>query len=157
VRDTLPPAVTIANDGSGYAGTLWPPDHRYVDFTLADCITGQVVDQCDGTLSISSAGQILSISSNEPENTKGDGNTCADMVITGPSSFKLRAERSGAGEGRVYTVGFTVSDDDGNAATKTCAFQVPHDQSGSAAVNSAAVYCVGSSCGALPGNSPTCR
>jgi hypothetical protein len=156
VADTSPPTVTIANDGSGFAGTQWPPNHNYVSHTLADCVA-QVVDQCDGTLDINTVGQIVRITSNEPENSPGDGNTCADAVITGPSSFQLRSERSGRGQGRVYTVDFTVGDDAQNTATHSCSFQVPHDQSGAPAVATAPVYCVGTNCGSLSGNSASCH
>jgi len=155
VRDTLPPVVNISNDGSGYSGTMWPPNHGYVAHTLLECITGPIVDQCDGTLGDPSM-HIVNITSDEPESVTGSGNTCIDMVITGPTSFLLRAERTGGGDGRVYTVSFTVSDDDGNTAAKSCSFQVPHDQSGPPAVAGPPVYCVGSSCGGLPGNRPTC-
>jgi hypothetical protein len=51
---------------------------------------------------------LVDIESSEPENTTGDGNTTHDIQEavrdTDDRAFKLRAERRGPGNGRVYTV-----------------------------------------------------
>lgn len=118
---------------------LWPPNHQYRAFTLADCVA-DVMSPCGGVLDVITTGQILAIYSDEPEDAKGigDGATLNDIVILGPTSFLLRAERAGGargrgyqpGNGRVYGVEFAVTDAEGNASTATCKFGVPHDQSG---------------------------
>jgi hypothetical protein len=55
----------------------------------------------------------------------GDGHTItSDVEITGADTFKLRSERQGGGDGRVYTVNY--ADDAGVAGS--CVFMVPHDQ-----------------------------
>lgn len=43
---------------------------------------------------------------------------------------KLRAERQGDGNGRVYTVSFSVADSSGNTIHGDCSVGVPHDGSG---------------------------
>jgi len=48
-------------------------------------------------------------------------------VISG-GVIKLRAERSGTGSGRIYTITVTATDIAGNIATKTTTCTVPHDQ-----------------------------
>jgi hypothetical protein len=42
---------------------------------------------------------------------------------------KLRAERSGTGEGRVYTITITATDASGNVSKQTVTVAVPHDHS----------------------------
>jgi large repetitive protein len=58
-----------------------------------------------------------------------------DIAITGRSSFKLRAERNGRGNGRVYGVNFTVQDASGNQSYGTCYFHVLHDRADAVAIN----------------------
>ena len=48
--------------------------------------------------------RIVSVASNEPVNGAGDGNTAPDWEITGALTVNLRAERSGQGVGRLYTI-----------------------------------------------------
>ena len=125
----------------GDGGDLWPPNHKYVSFDLSDC--GSVADNCDAGIDIDADGTITSITSDEVENGNGDGNTMDDMVITGASSFKLRKERAGGEDGRVYTVYFDIVDDALNVSSGTCTVTVPHDQGpNGAAVDSGAAYSV---------------
>jgi hypothetical protein len=74
---------------------------------------------------------LTSISSNEPDNGLGDGDTPGDIqgaqIGTPDVSFLLRAERSGTGTGRVYTAVFTASDDSGNTAQAADVVTVPHN------------------------------
>ena len=58
---------------------------------------------------------IASVTSNEPANGTGDGNTAPDWEITGPNTVDVRAERSGGGSGRVYIVTGRCTDPAGNA------------------------------------------
>jgi hypothetical protein len=57
---------------------------------------------------------IASVTSNEPDNGLGDGDTSNDIQITGEMTVLLRAERSGAGNGRVYTITLLAEDAAGN-------------------------------------------
>ena len=60
---------------------------------------------------------ITSVSSDEPDNAGGDGNTINDIVIAGDcKSVQLRKERMGSGNGRVYTITLTVTDSGGNTS-----------------------------------------
>jgi hypothetical protein len=129
VRDSQPPTITTSKV------TLWPPNHKLQPFKLSICAT--VVDSCQGTIDVNAAGTITAIYSDEPEdvNGQGDGHTKGDIVITGRSSFELRSERQGGGNGRVYGVTFQVADASGNVSTGKCQFVVPHDQSGRPAVD----------------------
>src|SRR6185503_15245651 len=73
---------------------LWPPDHRLVNVT----IDYTVADNC-GPLT-----NVLTVASNEPPDGKGDGHTSPDWQVVDDHHVLLRAERSGRGNGRVYTV-----------------------------------------------------
>jgi len=57
--------------------------------------------------------RIDKIMQDEPVNGTGDGNTCADATGIGTAMAQLRAERSGNGNGRVYTIYFTAMDSKG--------------------------------------------
>jgi len=72
--------------------------------------------------------KITTISSNEPVDGLGDGDMAPDWEITGNLSTNLRAERSGTGSGRVYTIAVQCTDASGNRSTETVAVTVPHDQ-----------------------------
>lgn len=70
----------------------------------------------------------------------GDGNTLKDIMIASDGrSVNLRAEREGAGNGRVYTITVAVTDASGNRATTTFDVQVAKSQ-GKGAVKDAPVY-----------------
>jgi len=51
-----------------------------------------------------------------------------NFAITGQSSFAVRADRDGSGNGRVYEIRFTVKDPSGNSSAGTCTIRVPHDR-----------------------------
>jgi hypothetical protein len=118
VRDTQPPQVALALSHQ----ELWPPNHRLVTVTA----TVQVTDRCDPSASF----QLLSVTSNERDDGQGDGDTSGDIQGVEPgtpdTSFLLRAERSGAGSGRVYTVVYRARDGAGNVAPAVAVVRVPH-------------------------------
>jgi hypothetical protein len=115
--DVAPPTI---GSMSASPNVLWPPNHKFVPVS----ITTSVSDACDPAPRCA----ISSVSSNEPVNGLGDGNTSPDWIVTGASTLLLRAERSGTGTGRVYTVGTTCTDAAGNVATGYTTVLVPHDQ-----------------------------
>jgi hypothetical protein len=117
---------------------IWPPNHKMWSFNLSECAVVQ--NPCGAPVDINVVGTITSIYSDEVEdaNGNGDGHTLEDIVITGKSSFQLRAERQGKSNGRVYGVNFKVTDSSGAVQTATCKFVVPHDQSGRGATDDGA-------------------
>lgn len=117
VAPTLDCAVTPA--------VLFPPNH-----TLRD--VNAVVTVSDG--GSGAAGFLLtSVTSDEPDNGLGDGDTAADMrgwtAGTPDTAGQLRAERSGNGDGRVYTLTYQGSDLAGNSATCSAVVTVPKSAS----------------------------
>jgi hypothetical protein len=138
VSDVEPPVITTSGPI-----TLWPPNHKYTTLNLTDLVTS-VSDNCP--VDVESV-IISSVSSDEPENAGGDGNTINDIVIADDcKSVKLRAERIGSGNGRVYTIAFQVTDASGNVGTATVKVTVPKSQNGSGAVDDGPSYTVVSGC-----------
>ena len=116
VQDTTPPTIRSL---TASRSVLWPPNHKMVLVKIAaDAI--DAVDPAPAT-------RIISVTSNEPENGEGDGNTPSDWRITGDLTLELRAERSGSGSGRIYTITVESRDATGNASTATVPVIVPHD------------------------------
>ena len=116
VADVEPPVIT---EVTASPDVLWPPNHHMRPVTIAVDVT----DNCDAD----PACHITGVTSSEPENTRGDGNTSPDWVITGPLTVDLRAERSGQGPGRIYTNAVSCVDEAGNKATGAATVFVPHD------------------------------
>tara|TARA_B100001750_G_C15415659_1_gene550130 strand:- start:101 stop:880 length:780 start_codon:yes stop_codon:yes gene_type:complete len=126
VVDTLPPEVFTRTPGE-----LWPPNHRMVTVSAADCLT--VTDACDTDVEVFFTG----VESDEPMNDVGDGNHEPDMELIACDQVALRAERQGPEDGRVYTLHWQAVDDAGHSVEGTCEVPVPHDQSGRPAVKGA--------------------
>jgi hypothetical protein len=66
-----------------------------------------------------------SVTSNEPDNGIGDGDTRDDIVIIDDMRLDLRAERSGKGEGRIYTITYEAVDALGNVSMASATVSVP--------------------------------
>ena len=117
VVDTTPPQLTLSVSPS----VIWPPDHKFVPVT----ITVTTSDVCDDHPAI----RLVSITSNEAVDVTGSGNTSPDVqgaaFGTDDRQFLLRAERSGQGSGRVYTITYEAKDGSGNATTSTVTVTVP--------------------------------
>lgn len=96
---------------------IWPPNHRMV----AVSIDAAAVDLLDPAPTV----RIVSVSSNEPVDGDDDGATSLDWEVTGPLSVNLRAERSGTGTGRVYTIVVEARDLSCNATLGTVRVRVP--------------------------------
>lgn len=104
--DQTPPVITaVAADPS----SLSPPNGRMAPVAITVSATdNESAPVCS----------ITSVTSNEPI-------TAADWRITSPLSLELRASRSGAGDGRVYTIGVRCVDQAENVATGAAAVSVP--------------------------------
>lgn len=141
VKDVTPPAI-ITN---GQTIALWPPNHKYKTVNVTDLVAS-AGDLCDPTVNINSV-RIARVTSDEPDNSGGDGNTTHDIVIaTDCKSVQLRSERMGGSNGRVYTITFKVTDASGNSSTATARVVVDHSQNGSGAVDDGPHYTVLSGC-----------
>jgi hypothetical protein len=83
---------------------------------------------CDGNGAAPVAASWLTVASNEPENGLGDGDTDDDWEVVDEHHVLLRAERSGTGTGRVYTITVNSQDNLGNVATRDVVVTVPKSQ-----------------------------
>jgi predicted extracellular nuclease len=112
VCETTAPVVEV----TATPDTLWPPDHRYRDVTASVSVT-----DADPSADV----ELVSVTSNEPDNGEEDGDTINDVVIVDDFHFKLRAERSGVGTGRIYTITYLVTDACGNSTSASATVTVP--------------------------------
>lgn len=99
---------------------LWPPNHKMIPVTVMVMV--HQANRC----SAAPACQISEVRSNEPVNGLGDGDSAPDWQILGPLKVNLRAERSGTGSGRVYTITVACTETSGQSTTQTTTVTVPH-------------------------------
>jgi uncharacterized protein len=111
ICETTPPTLDVSLSRT----TLNPPNHKYV--TVNATVTAS--DQTSPTVTL------VSVTSDEPDNGEDDGDTVDDIVIVDQDTFDLRAERSGVGDGRVYTVTYRATDACGNSTIDTATVTVP--------------------------------
>lgn len=104
--------------------TLWPPNHKMVRVTVSAMVPEDYYDTYDTAPFC----KVISVSSNEPDNGLGDGDTVPDWEIIDAATVNLRAERAGNGAGRVYTLTVECADPAGDSATEYVTVTVPHDQ-----------------------------
>jgi hypothetical protein len=114
--DTTPPQFEFSVTPT----VLWPANHKMVEITPSWTVS----DAIDQTPDVS----LVSVVSNEGDDTQGDGNTSDDIQIGDDGSIYLRAERSGTGTGRIYTITYKAVDDCGNATIRSATVTVPHDK-----------------------------
>ncbi len=105
---------------SAQPATLWPPDHQMQLITLSY----DLQDACGRVT------PVLSVSSNEPESGTGSGDLSPDWLMIDPHQLQLRAERSGSGAGRIYTITVTARDDAGNTSRAATRVLVPQHAAG---------------------------
>lgn len=123
IIDTIAPTLAPVAD----TNMLWPPNHKMIDVAIATNASDNSGEKI--TLSVA-------IFSNEPEDGIGDGQTESDWEITeidetnGLIYLQLRAERSGTGDERAYTVTISATDEAGNNSSSDVEIIVPHDKRG---------------------------
>jgi hypothetical protein len=113
VVDTTAPTISAP---SASRNVLRPPNHKMVNVTVA--------------YSVSDAGDpspfcALGVTSDEPVNGARDGHTSPDWQVLDAHHLKLRAERAGGGDGRVYTITVTCRDASSNTANASTTVTVP--------------------------------
>lgn len=118
IVDTTPPVIRSVLPTPV---ALRPPNHKLVSVSLAV----DAFDVCDAGVREPLCA-ITDIESSEPEDGEGDGNTWMDWEITGALRANLRAERSGSGPGRTYTLEVTCADMAGLSTAATTTVTVPH-------------------------------
>jgi hypothetical protein len=97
--------------------STWPPNHKFVPVTISN-----VTDPDGDPVTIT----VTNVTQDEPLQCAGD-NTCPDATIENGAA-KVRAERLGSGNGRVYTIWFTATDSHGLSCEGSADVRVPHDQ-----------------------------
>jgi hypothetical protein len=122
VVDTTPPEISSVAVSKR---VLWPPNNGLHD---VDVVT-VAADVCDGTLTC----EVVSVASDEPDSGLSNGDPPGDAAIVDSDTVRLRAQRAGTGDGRVYTITVECRDDTGanagNAVRRTVEVSVPHDRS----------------------------
>ena len=114
----LPPTCTTASPS---IDTLWPPNHQFVEVDV------HAVTDPEGSPVVIT---IDSIFQDEPVDSNGDGSFAPDGDGVGTSTAEVRAERAGAGNGRVYHISFTANDVDGGSCSGEVLVGVPKSQDG---------------------------
>ena len=123
---------------------LWPPNHKFVPepVTATDSDPSSQVSLTITPVLTDAAGGDGG-AQHDPDWQLADGSTGDSFTSTGTGSttseLQLRAERSGKGEGRTYTINWNATFDNG---TKSCSssdsgqspfvITVPHDMRGGA-------------------------
>jgi hypothetical protein len=114
--DSTPPTI---NTISATPNTLIQANHQMVPVV----INISASDDSDPVVLC----RIISVSSNEPVEGLGDGDTAPDWTITADLALSVRAERSGKGVGRTYTITVECADSSGNKSTKPVTVSVPRN------------------------------
>src|SRR6185503_6671182 len=109
--------LPVIADVSASSVMIAPPNHKMKDIT----VNYNAISACG---SVKTA---LSVSSNEPINGTGDGDTSPDWVIVDDHHVKLRAERAATGSGRIYTITITATNLTGTSSTSTVEVRVAHN------------------------------
>jgi hypothetical protein len=117
VQDCEPPVIhSIAASPE----VLWPPNRRMEEVT----VHVEASDNCHLARC-----KIISVGCCETTPGRGTVHTTAGWEITGDLTVNLRAERSTASTGRVYSITVECRDDSGNASTAVVHVTVPPDSS----------------------------
>jgi Mg-chelatase subunit ChlD len=114
--DRTPPTVSVKVSPR----TLWPANHRMIPIRIEVAAT----DDRDPHPVVA----LESVVSNESDDAQGDGNTTPDIMIDTDGTIRLRAERSGHGAGRTYTITYRAQDASGNVGSGSAEVFVPHSQ-----------------------------
>ncbi len=117
VVDTTPPVLTC---------TVAMPVLNQTNHDLVNVgLMGTAVDQCEGPLSVT-----VDVFGNEDDQANnGDGVFSPDAEDMAVGTLRLRAERQGNGNGRVYLIVTEATDSSGNRGFNCCTVTVPLSQS----------------------------
>lgn len=142
VDDTTPPVVAV----SAAASALWPPNHQMENVGLSV----SALDNGGGTPAIQ-----VAVFSDEDDLAPSSGNFPPDAKDIGPGTLRLRSERMGSGDGRVYLIVVTATDDSNNVSHECVSVVVSQNQSAAARSAVAAQAAAAAQyCGANNGTPP---
>jgi hypothetical protein len=113
VVDTTPPQLSVVASLT----TLWPPNHHLVPVDVT-------ITASDDS-GVAPAVSLVEITSSEPDNGLGDGDTANDIQSPSATHLLLRAERRGGGAGRAYTATYRAVDGAGNVTFASVQIVVP--------------------------------
>lgn len=117
IEDTIPPDVSCSVD----VDTLWPVNHNLVDVGLSVSVS----DICDDAPQV-----VVEVYSDEDDDeATGAGRHAPDAKDIAADTLRLRAERKGDADGRVYLIVVTATDSCGNSSHTCCTVTVAHDKS----------------------------
>ncbi|MBE8988348.1 hypothetical protein [Nostoc sp. LEGE 12450] len=108
---------------------LWPPNGKFVAIDVIS--ETKVIDPDGDPVTV----VVNAITQDEPVNTSGDGNTVPDGAGVGTNVAQVRAERNGQGNGRVYQIIFTATDNKGAECRGNFSVTVPKSQNGNPSVD----------------------
>lgn len=117
VVDTIPPDVTCAVT----VPVINQTNHNLVNVG----VSGAATDACEGDLPVT----VKVYGDEDDDENTGDGKHSPDAKDLGLGSLRLRAERNGGGDGRVYLVVTEATDSSGNRGSGCCAVAVPSSNS----------------------------
>lgn len=117
VRHAAPPEVKCWVE----TDMLWPANHDMVNVGL-------------NAVAVSSSGGPVTISvrvygDEDDEEASGDGRHSPDALNIAPRTLRLRAERKGDADGRVYLIVVSATDEFGNVGVCCATVVVPHSMS----------------------------
>lgn len=95
---------------------LWPPNHKMVRVRVDYSVT----TSCGATATTS-----LSVGIKDSDHGHGEGDFSGDAVVVDEHTVLLRAERSGDGHGRTYTIWIRAVDSAGLESTEAVTVRVP--------------------------------
>jgi hypothetical protein len=102
-------------------------NHKYITIT-PDMVIVRAEDVFGTPVDLASV-SVISVSSDEPEDHVGDGNTMDDILIECPNKVMLRTERMGGDQGRVYTIHYRLTDANGSTADEKMRVVIVKDSS----------------------------
>ncbi|MBL0141976.1 MAG: SBBP repeat-containing protein [Betaproteobacteria bacterium] len=117
VRDTRAPVISAAKANPS---VLWPPNGKMVPVT----VSVSVADVCDANARC----RIEKVQSNETSDVDPRDRSSSDWEITGDLTLRLRADRSGRGNGRTYSITVACIDGSHNRALRIVEVTVPHNR-----------------------------
>lgn len=122
--------IPVCDTAYAEPNKIWPPNFNFTSVAILG-----VSDPDNDPLILSVTG----ITQDEPVVGPGSGNKQPDAEGLGTSSPKVRAERDGGGDGRVYAISFTADDQRGGQCAATVNVSVPHDAA-RPAIDSGQIY-----------------